>query len=126
LQANITLTLPEHVKVSDLRWFSVWCRAFKVNFADIFFAEDVFGTGDHRSASPSSTSSPASNAQPGELPPPSQPKHADGKYNHDDHDSSHAEPESEAEAEARPSHGAAGALVPSALAALLAVFVRAL
>ena len=36
---DIWLTLPNHLRVRDLRWLSVWCRAFTRNFGDIFFPE---------------------------------------------------------------------------------------
>ncbi|XP_071441647.1 protein Skeletor, isoforms B/C [Hetaerina americana] len=32
---HITLTLPEGKTLSNIRWFSVWCREFEVNFADV-------------------------------------------------------------------------------------------
>jgi len=38
---EITLTLPDHLKTTDLKWLSVWCRAFRVNFGDMFFPEDL-------------------------------------------------------------------------------------
>ena len=38
---DVTLTLPEDTKVSDLKWLSVWCRAFSVNFGDLIFPEIV-------------------------------------------------------------------------------------
>ena len=34
---NFSLTLPTNLRVTDLQWLSVWCRAFKKNFGDIFF-----------------------------------------------------------------------------------------
>ena len=36
-----SLTLPDHLKTTDLKWLSVWCRAFRVNFGDMFFPEDL-------------------------------------------------------------------------------------
>ena len=27
--------------MSDLKWISVWCRAFKVNFGDLYFPADL-------------------------------------------------------------------------------------
>ena len=42
---EITLTLPENLKVTDLKWLSVWCRAFSVNFGDIIFPQN-FALGD--------------------------------------------------------------------------------
>jgi len=37
----VTLILPEHLKVSDLKWLSVWCRKFSVDFGNVIFATDV-------------------------------------------------------------------------------------
>ena len=38
---DIVLVLPPGVKAEDLRWLSVWCRAFTVNFGDVVFPEDL-------------------------------------------------------------------------------------
>ena len=44
---NITLTLPGELKTSQLKWLSVWCRKFSVNFADITsFPANSGDTGD--------------------------------------------------------------------------------
>lgn len=32
---NIVLRLPEGKTLRDIKWLSVWCREFKVNFGDI-------------------------------------------------------------------------------------------
>ena len=32
--------MPDGVKVTDLRWISVWCKKFSVNFGDLFFDFD--------------------------------------------------------------------------------------
>ena len=32
---NITLTLPDNLETSKIKWLSVWCREYSVNFADI-------------------------------------------------------------------------------------------
>ena len=37
---DIKLTLPTTLNVSDLKWFSVWCRQFSVNFGDLIFPEN--------------------------------------------------------------------------------------
>jgi len=34
-KTDLTLTLPPGTQVSDLKWLSVWCRAFQVNFGDL-------------------------------------------------------------------------------------------
>ena len=36
-QLAIELTLPNDLKVSDLKWISVWCRAYEVIFGDFIF-----------------------------------------------------------------------------------------
>ena len=37
---DIVLTLPPHLKVSDLKWLSVWCKAYRINFGDVKFVEN--------------------------------------------------------------------------------------
>ena len=34
-KTNITLTLPDNLETSKIKWLSVWCREYSVNFADI-------------------------------------------------------------------------------------------
>ena len=41
------LTLPPEYEVSDLKWLSVWCRRFSVNFGDIKFDRTVLDTEDN-------------------------------------------------------------------------------
>merc|ERR1712141_819780 len=38
---DIKLTLPDSLKTTDLKWISVWCRAFSVNFGDLTFPEGL-------------------------------------------------------------------------------------
>merc|ERR1712226_1111072 len=38
---EIVLTLPDNLKATDIKWLSVWCRAFQVNFGDLNFPEDL-------------------------------------------------------------------------------------
>ena len=38
-QVPIVLTLPQNITVSDLKWISVWCRQFSINFGDFVFDE---------------------------------------------------------------------------------------
>ena len=35
------LTLPGDLKPKEIKWLSVWCREFKVNFGDLFFPDDM-------------------------------------------------------------------------------------
>merc|ERR1711915_830874 len=37
----VTLILPEGMKVSDLKWLSVWCRRFTVDFGNVMFPADL-------------------------------------------------------------------------------------
>ena len=39
---NIVLHLPKDIRVSDLKWLSVWCRAYAVNFGDVIWPENIF------------------------------------------------------------------------------------
>ena len=34
---DLLLTVPDDVKVTDLKWISLWCRQFEVNFGEAFF-----------------------------------------------------------------------------------------
>merc|ERR1712202_84381 len=46
---DIRLTLPPHGKVKDLRWLSVWCRAFNANFGELMFPDNYNGDVDVKS-----------------------------------------------------------------------------
>lgn len=37
----VTLILPENMKVSDIKWLSVWCRKFAVDFGHLMFPAEV-------------------------------------------------------------------------------------
>ena len=37
---DIVLTIPPHLKVSDLKWLSVWCKAYRINFGDVKFVDN--------------------------------------------------------------------------------------
>merc|ERR1712060_968990 len=38
---DILLTLPPTMQVSDIRWISVWCKAFAIDFGSVMFPEDL-------------------------------------------------------------------------------------
>ena len=38
---DIVLTLPSGKTLKDVRWLSVWCRAFDVNFGEISFPRNL-------------------------------------------------------------------------------------
>merc|ERR1712183_1169818 len=46
---DVRLTLPPHLKVNDLRWLSVWCRAFNANFGEFVFPDNYNGDVDVKS-----------------------------------------------------------------------------
>ena len=39
-QPNIVLPLPNGMKVSELKWISVWCRKYSVNFGELVLGDD--------------------------------------------------------------------------------------
>ncbi len=134
MQEDITLTLPPGTKVSDLKWISVWCRAFQVNFGDLIFpagfkleagadAESEPEGGDDIDAHHPPLVHPTGNAHD---------PHHRHDHDHDDPDAEHgyaegeAESEAEAEAEAAYAGAPAGAGTPFGAflaTALLAAFL---
>jgi len=38
---DVTITLPKGVSVKDLRWLSIWCRAFTINFGHLMIPRGV-------------------------------------------------------------------------------------
>merc|ERR1711934_683033 len=40
---QVTLTLPPHMKVSDLKWLSVWCRRASADFGSLTFSPKPHG-----------------------------------------------------------------------------------
>lgn len=112
-QPDIVLTLPENLKVADLKWFKVYCRAFTVNFADISFG----AAGKETSTTPggTSTSSPSDQKKDtndsDDLPPPL--LNNNNVHSHSNRHSAHgntpaeAYPEPEGEPESEPKSGVA-------------------
>jgi len=116
---EIVLTLPDDLKATDIKWLSVWCRRFRVNFGDMFFPEDLSfedntldvavlpeGDHDHDHDHDEDESADAEGAKPEDLPPPLvEPTHnAHDPNRHDegwkeDPDALSSSAESEAEAE---------------------------
>ena len=39
-QSDIVLPLPNDLKVADLKWISVWCRKYSVNFGELVLGDD--------------------------------------------------------------------------------------
>nr|XP_024216271.1 protein Skeletor, isoforms B/C [Halyomorpha halys] len=40
-KTDLILRLPHGIKLKDIRWLSVWCRRFTVNFGDVFLPKDL-------------------------------------------------------------------------------------
>merc|ERR1712179_900272 len=95
----VTLILPEHLKVSDLKWLSVWCRKFSVDFGNVIFATDVKIPGS--SSLPSPIVPPSNDLKP-EPEPESEPEsESEPGYEHGSN-SIDAEPESEPSTKSEP------------------------
>jgi len=134
---EIVLTLPETLKATDIKWLSVWCRAFQVNFGDLQFPKDLsFEDNSLDSAvltGPSDDhedeeSADAEGDKLDDLPPPllepisnaHDPKHRHDEDSKEDPDAlSEAESESAAESESEPA--SAHCISLSFTASLLAV-----
>merc|ERR1712110_10793 len=97
---DIKLTLPDTLKATDIKWLSVWCRAFSVNFGDLTFPDDLALPDKH----PQPPTTPKYSPKPTtELPPPVLPpvdNDLSNVHNHPRHDQdADAYPESEPESE---------------------------
>ena len=38
---DIKLTLPDTLNTTDIKWLSIWCRKFSVNFGDLIFPDNL-------------------------------------------------------------------------------------
>ena len=38
---NVLLKLPNSLRVTDIRWLSVWCTRFTVNYGEVYFPNNV-------------------------------------------------------------------------------------
>ena len=41
MNTDVLLTLPPDLTVSDIRWLSVWCKAYQFNFGALQFRDDI-------------------------------------------------------------------------------------
>jgi len=127
---EIVLTLPDTLKATDIKWLSVWCRAFQVNFGDLAFPEDLsFEDNSLDSAVLPAEAEPehdhdhdegavAEGDEIEDLPPPLvEPSNAHDPSHRHDHDDPDALSEAESEAES-----SATCFSMSFTASLLAVF----
>jgi len=120
---QVMLSLPPNMKVSDLKWLSVWCRKFTVDFGSLTFDGSKFSPSLPAPLAPPSNSVEEPAAEP-EAEPESEPE-AEPGY---DHGSNSLEPESEPSTKGEPEpepHGGSsaifGSIVSLAAALLLAI-----
>lgn len=124
------MTLPPGTKVSDLKWISVWCRAFQVNFGDLIFPSGFSLEAAAAEAESEPETSDDIDAHHPPLVDQTNNVHDPHHRHHDadeDADAEHgyAEGEAESEAEAEAAYaGSAAALRPLSIAA--AVFFASL
>lgn len=119
---EITLTIPDDVKMSDLKWMSVWCRQFAVNFGDVYFPADLKMDEEDVAIEQEEGSIPE------DLPPPLiEPVHNAHDPNRHDEDwkddsDAYSEPESESEAETEP-YSSASSLSASIVLVILGAYL---
>jgi len=95
---QITLRLPENMKVGDIKWLSVWCRKFSVDFGNLIFPTDL-----NLPKSPATgldlpaPLAPVDNSVVEPEPEPESEPEPEPEHDHDhDHDHGHAEPHASA------------------------------
>lgn len=117
----ITLTLPSNMKVGDLKWISVWCRRFTVDFGNLIFPDNLdlptsekslphplVPVDDNAVAEPE----PESESEP-------EPEHDHDHHDHDHHDHDHNRVDAEPSAEPSSSSGLVVSSLVSSLVLLL-------
>jgi hypothetical protein len=88
---DIKLTLPEDVDVTNLKWISVWCRQFSINFGDLVVPEGF----SLEKATTVSTTTTTSSTTTTDIPPPLVHPSNTLDEEHEDDSDVQAEPESE-------------------------------
>lgn len=117
---DIKLTLPDDLNVTDLKWFSVWCRQFSVNFGDLIIPESF--SLDRTTVPTVSTTSTTTTTT--DLPPPLvYPVNDIDEETHSDDSDVQAEPESEPDQDHHARHGAASSIVASSVAIVASYFI---
>lgn len=107
---QITLRLPENMKVGDIKWLSVWCRKFSVDFGNLIFPTDLNLPKSQPTDLPAPLA-PVDNSVAEPEPEPESEPEPEPEHNHDGHDHAHGEPEP---------HGAAS-VMGSSLAAIASI-----
>jgi len=103
---QITLRLPENMKVGDIKWLSVWCRKFSVDFGNLIIPTDLNLPKSQPTDLPAPLAPVDNSVAEPEPEPESEPE---PEPEHDGHDHAHAEP-----------HGAAS-VMGSSLAAIASI-----
>jgi len=123
---QVMLSLPPHMKVSDLKWLSVWCRKFSVDFGSLTFDGSQFSPSLPAPLAPPSNSVEEPAAEP-EAEPESEPEaEAEPGY---DHGSNSVEPESEPSTKGEPEpepHGGSGNAIFGSIASLVVALLLAI
>jgi len=123
---QVMLSLPPHMKVSDLKWLSVWCRKFTVDFGSLTFDGSQFSPSLPAPLAPPSNSVEEPAAEP-EAEPESEPEaEAEPGY---DHGSNSLEPESEPSTKGEPEpepHGGSGNAIFGSIASLVVALLLAI
>lgn len=117
---DIKLTLPEEVDVTDLKWISVWCRQFSVNFGDLVVPErfslgkatTVTTASTTTTTATTTTTTTAATSSTTDLPPPLVHPSNTLDHDHDEDSDVQSEPESEPEQHDGP-HPRSGAATTS-------------
>lgn len=107
---QITLRLPENMKVGDIKWLSVWCRKFSVDFGNLIFPTDLNLPKSQPTDLPAPLA-PVDNSVTEPEPEPETEPEPEPEHGHDGHDHAHGEPEP---------HGAAS-VMGSSLAAIASI-----
>jgi hypothetical protein len=115
---DIKLTLPASLNVSDLKWFSVWCRQFSVNFGDLIFPENF--SLDKTVETTTSTTTTTT-----DLPPPlvHHDNTIDDTVNPDEDNDVKPEPNDQEHDHHQPRRGAASNVVSSSTGLIISYFV---
>jgi len=129
---QITLILPPHMKVSELTWFSVWCRKFTVDFGSLEFDGSSLNLQVSEPdvlpppiLSPSNTLDNSSPEPEPETEPEVEPEPS---YEHEDGSNSIGEPESEpsTKGEPEPEPKGSSTVVTSSLLSILLTLILSL
>ncbi|XP_023321495.1 protein Skeletor, isoforms B/C [Eurytemora carolleeae] len=101
----VELTLPQSFKVSDVKWLSIWCRKFSVDFGNTMFPEDLVFDDEDDVPSPLA---------------PEDDEHSQDWNHVDNHVDPQAEPEPDSEPEPYSASSVLSLALPTLLVALLA------